>query len=474
MLPHEKDNQIPEPERPPESLEQKRDRERRRRSGRRSWLPTVVFLSLHALLLFLGIVYLIPWIQNRLHKPPPSAPEPIAPPPVKPTPELKAPPLAPPPTPSVVEPPKPPEKVVPFPPPSASEEITKLIDLARNGIKGKVLVVRQGGGGYKTIGDAMKAAADGDTVEIADNGTYHEAVVIREKKNILLRAGKDVKPVIDVESRQDFCIRALSAPGVVIRGVICVKARDTAISIGRGCERAVVAENLAEHSNFGIRATSANVAILANVCGSNRVGIAVEQGPQSVIVDNVSTENEWSGVKAARSPGTIILNNIISFARGEEGIKISHSDNSMILRNTIVVSYKPLIRVEQSNGVGVMNNIAVRGSQAAISFDPAVKNAVCDYNLIHEIDFIGHWQAKQYNVLETWKNATGHDAHSLYDAPGFLEDDRDFRLRPDSPGRGKASNGMDLGVCWDKSGLTFLDEVLKDTKPTRTGRRGND
>ncbi|NOZ20934.1 MAG: hypothetical protein GXP25_07565 [Planctomycetes bacterium] len=475
MLPYKKDNQGPEPDHSSENLEQKRDRERRQRGQRRSWLPTVVFLSFHALLLFLGVVYLIPWIQKKLHEPSRPAPGPVEPAAVEPvSPPEPTPPSPPPSAPAVVAPPPVVKAPVPFPPPDSTEQISKLIAVARKGIKGKVLVVRQDGGGHKTIGEAVKAASDGDVIEIADSGTYNETVVIRGKKNILLRAAKDAKPIIDVANRQAFCIRALSAPGLIVQGISCSRAKDTALSISGGCERAIVAENLAEHSNFGIRATSANVAILANVCGDNRVGIAVEQGPQSVIIDNVAVSSEFWGIKIARSPGTILVNNIVNIARGEEGIKVSLSDNSMILHNTVSTAYKALIRVERSDGVTVMNNILVRCGKAALSFGPTVKRAVCDYNLIDGTDFMGYWGAKQYNVMETWRNATGHDIHSIHDPPQLVDDDADFRLLPDSPARGKASDGTDLGVSWDQSGLRRLDHVLKNEKAGPPGKKKAD
>lgn len=459
----EKDHSDEESGRPPESMERKRDRERILRSRRTSCLPTVVFLSLHAALLFVGIVYLVPWIRGKLHESvPPPEPSPIHAPPTQPSPPPARPAQpSPPPEPA----PGPPELVVPFPPPSADGEIDKLIAAAREGITGRVLQVNQGGADYGAIKDAIEAAADGDTIEITDSATYDEIVHIKDKKHLLIRAAKGMKPIVDAHSKRSYCVLIDESPGTIVRGLTCTRASDTAISVRRKSAHTILAQNICDQSSFGIRVTSPHAAVVANVSRSNSaVGIALEQAEDSLIVDNAVDNDEKGGIKIARSPRTLIVNNIIHHV-GEHGIVVSKSDDCAIVRNTVVETAKYPFRVEQSDGVRVMDNIGVRGSKVAISFAPTVRSATCDYNLFHETRAgYGEWGAKPYNVLETWRSGTGHGAHSMYEAPGFVNADTDLRLRPDSAARGKASDGGDLGACWGQSGLTLLGAVRRPEK----------
>ena len=99
-----------------------------------------------------------------------------------------------------------------------------------------------------------------------------------------------------------------------------------------------------------------------------------------------------------------------------------------------------------------MNNIGTRAGKYALSFDPTVKKAQCDYNLFHETNGYGEWKAKPYNVLEVWRSATGHGAHSMYEEPLFANPDTDLRLQPKSPAQGKGSKGGSVGVDWARSG----------------------
>jgi hypothetical protein len=48
--------------------------------------------------------------------------------------------------------------------------------------------------------------------------------------------------------------------------------------------------------------------------------------------------------------------------------------------------------------------------------------------------------------LSEWQAKTGLDTHSIMAQPRFVNPQaRDFRLTPDSPGRGAASDGGDIG-----------------------------
>jgi hypothetical protein len=250
-------------------------------------------------------------------------------------------------------------------------------------------VAQDGGGDFDTIGAAIEAAADGDTIRIAP-GTYVEHLVI--EKDLTLSGEGDRSDVV-VEPPQDFEQRQLEFEDEVGRFVIWVEDADVSLehlTIGPlvGYAMAIIGgsaaiEDIATDDTIAVRGEASvsvkdsDVTFLqfggpieAVVTGNTlRDGALAFEGAQAVFEDNEVLDTPLVADGAGRievtgntfrpnedEPGVVIVDpesvGIIvdnEFEGGWVGILLEYSEDSLAEGNTIDGAEIGIVAVEGSS-----------------------------------------------------------------------------------------------------------------------------
>jgi nitrous oxidase accessory protein len=224
---------------------------------------------------------------------------------------------------------------------------------------GRELVVGAGRE-YRRIGDALRAAADGDRIRITA-GTYAEGPLVVTRSVALIGQGW---PVLDGEGRHT--VLAVEADGVEVRGLVLrgsgvsYTADHAALRIegGRGC---LIAGNRFEENFFGIYLAKARECVVTgntlvasgtreaasgngihlwnaeqtriegNTIRGHRDGIYLEHSRDAVIQRNVSEDNLRYGLHFMFSHRTVYEAN--EFRRNGAGVAVMYSRDVKVLRN---------------------------------------------------------------------------------------------------------------------------------------------
>ena len=165
----------------------------------------------------------------------------------------------------------------------------------------------------------------------------------------------------------------------------------------------------------------------------------------------------YSGLVAHEAPGLTVENNL--FLCSVWGVAASHSSGALIRQNTFVGEGNygvVLIPGSPEDTYTIEDNIfyrAVMGYKTGPciwSFPPMCK-VISDHNLFYipkdHKGTIGTLAGEErYFPLTAWVGASGLDKNSQAAEPVFVEPEhRNFTLKPDSPGKGMAKEGGDVG-----------------------------
>lgn len=104
-----------------------------------------------------------------------------------------------------------------------------------------------------------------------------------------------------------------------------------------------------------------------------------------------------------------------------------------------------------NHGMQYWNNIVSGASYAGYFIEEPMNDwsryiRYSDFNLWHAVPTFARWNWGHiaYPTLAEWVAATGMDTHSIISDPGFINND--YRLRDDSPARGRGRNGENIGA----------------------------
>jgi len=188
--------------------------------------------------------------------------------------------------------------------------------------------------GFATIQDAVDAAYLNDTIIVRD-GTYIENVDVYKRLTIRSENGSDSTIVLAKEPYSVFNVRAdyvnisgFTMQGQMREGGYYGYAKTAGIYLG------------AEYCN-----------ISNNKCTNNNIGIYLwkryDYSYNNCILNNICTNNTWSGIELYGSVGNYVSNNTCS--NNEVGISIVGGDNNSISNNKCSNNVLANIHISGSN-----------------------------------------------------------------------------------------------------------------------------
>ncbi len=216
-----------------------------------------------------------------------------------------------------------------------------------------------GAADFHTIGEAINAAAEGDSVFV-HNGIYREHLAV--SKSITLIGESEENTIVD-GLRQNRSIIELDGRNVVLTGFkVLNTSREAGTSYagikisGQGCN---VTRNHIAKCKIGVFATSDNNQISENSFTNNGHGISLYSTSDVIVEANNLTLNTV-GISLAFSNGNTIVNNsATNSASGGHGIVISSdSFNNTLIDNYLVENYHGMWLSSSPNNLIVKNTIA--------------------------------------------------------------------------------------------------------------------
>lgn len=246
-----------------------------------------------------------------------------------------------------------------------------------------------------------------------------------------------------------------------------------------------------DNSDAGILVTnnSSGVRVAGNTTFGNAQGyqraapgIDVRSGPNT-IVNNVSYNNEDSGLQFYTGAHDNLVIDNLSYNNGDHGIDDLNSPNQVIVGNTVYRNVTAGINLEgTSTGGYLRNNISVdnginspRTSSNIRVDSQSISGATADYNLVWltggSIQYA--WGSTSYTSLAAMQQATGQEAQGrqadpLWAAPGSA----DFRLAAGSPAIDAADSAATGQPATDAAGNPRVDDP--GTPDTGAGPRTYD
>lgn len=348
---------------------------------------------------------------------------------------------------------RPASSVANFPSPAARAFGEGLVREKRARVSGRTLSVsQQGAADYHTIGAAIAGAKAGDAIEIRDSGTYPEEVTLN-KANLLLRAAPGQTPTVDAEGRRAHAVAVeASGRGAVVEGLRCLRATNDGILVLAGADEVILFANTCSENRWGIRIKGNQAVAIANVAQSNEsYGIQLWESERSTVSDNLCCGNS-AGVDLCRGRDCAAVGNVL-YGNRKGGFQLREAERAHVAGNLCHQCEGDGIELDRSKAVEIADNLIVSCRGAGIAFDTKCAEITAHHNNVFGCRSYGRCERKAFKDLTAWKAEAGMGAESMSVAPGFADPPTDLTLRTDSPCRGKAADGLDIGVVWTKSGM---------------------
>ena len=213
---------------------------------------------------------------------------------------------------------------------------------------------------YTTIQAAIDDASPGDEIHV-DSGTYNEKVIVNKQLTLI---GNNIgfgPPVVDAGGSSSAI--NLNADGIILEGFKTVNSGNN------------------WYSDAGIKVTSNNNRITANIAIENVVGIRLYSSNDNILIDNdasynsdLTTVNSFGIFLTSSNNNTLIGNtasdNIAS------GIYLTSSINNSLYRNTVNNNNYGGVSFYQSNNNTINENIANNNSQDGIYISDSMYNTL--------------------------------------------------------------------------------------------------
>jgi len=250
-----------------------------------------------------------------------------------------------------------------------------LVRTAARGASQWIFVCSQGMGQFRTIGEALDAARDGDKIYILP-GTYREPLIAVEKSVELAGQGSDDEPVI-VEGGDDLLY--LPANDVTIRGLcfrtlvaqrIAVRANSQSATISackfsapqstgllvEGGSRLVVEGCVFERCELGIRAEGASPAIIASKFIANTTGLLVRTGCDCAVENNDFSDNAGAAIVIEGDTSANVIRNRFTGSMGKVGVVVKRTSRGIIDHNRFSGLQGGIFAVDETTEVSVGEN----------------------------------------------------------------------------------------------------------------------
>lgn len=225
-----------------------------------------------------------------------------------------------------------------------------------------------------------------------------------------------------------------------------------------GTTNSVVSANTVDHNtDSGIYVTGGSTGDLvtgnrafANARQYTRAAPGIDiRSPGNTITDNITYQNEDSGIQLYNGANNSVVTNNVSYGNGDHGIDCLNSTGAVIVSNSVYANRTAGINVEgasgtaASSGATLRNNISVDNgltsttTRGDIRVDsPSRSNTTLDSDLLwlSTSGVVATWGNSTYSTLSAFQTASGQESHGLFADPGWRDvGAADFHLTAGSP-----------------------------------------
>jgi parallel beta-helix repeat protein len=240
---------------------------------------------------------------------------------------------------------------------------------------------------------------------------------------------------------------------------------DTGIYVSTGCSGVLIRDNTSFH-NFREYTRAAT-------------GIDV-RSPDATVIDNLTYDNEDSGVQVYNGGHRAVVVNNVSYHNGDHGIDVLNSTDTVVVSNTVYDNVTAGINLEGASGTAassrgtVRNNISVNNgltsstTRGNIRVDASsTPGTTINYDLLNlsSPGTVITWGTTQYTSLAAMRTATGQEAAGIQGDPRWSDPTTgNFRLRSGSPAIDSADSGAPNQQVYDIEDQARIDDpAVPDT-----------
>jgi parallel beta-helix repeat protein len=375
---------------------------------------------------------------------------------------------------------------------------------------------------FCTIGGAVAKVAPGQTVEVAA-GTYFEKVDISKSGTssapIVVTAapggtvtvtGQSSGFVISgrswitvsgftVRNTPDYGINVSNSSSITISNNNVSYAGSQASGMTKGgirlnnsTDSLIVGNTSHDNSYAGIMVVGGSTRnevrgneTFRNAQGFARAapGIRIYAAVGNVVDNNVTHDNEDSGIESYPGANDTLIYNNVSYNNGDHGIDDLRTTGQRIIGNTVYNNVTAGINLEgNSTGGTVMNNIAVNNgiNSPRTHSDIRIENGstggtTVDNNVVYLTtpDTLLIWSSVSYSTLAKFQAASGQMLHGINADPKWRNMSAlDFHLTAGSPAIDYADSGTSGQPALDAEGHPRVDDPA--TPNTGFGPRAYD
>ncbi len=260
-----------------------------------------------------------------------------------------------------------------------------------------------------------------------------------------------------------------------------------------GTTDSLVSGNTVDHNtDHGIYLSSASTRVtvdrnqlFANAQGFQRAAAGIDSygSTANTFSNNVSHDNEDSGIDFRGSANNNLVFNNVCYHNGDHGIDVLASTGMRIVANSVYGSVTSGINVEgNSSGATIANNISVDNginsprTMGNIRVDgTSTSGTNLDYDLVflHQSSPMIVWGSTSYSSLASFVAATGQETHGIQADPRWQSTSGgDFHLTAGSPAIDSANSGASGQSTTDADGNPRVDDPA--TPNTGAGPRSYD
>jgi parallel beta-helix repeat protein len=241
----------------------------------------------------------------------------------------------------------------------------------------------------------------------------------------------------------------------------------------------VVSHNQTDHNtNAGIGLVSGSTrnVVIGNVTFQNAMGytraaagIHLYDAPGNTVTENISHNNEDSGINIYPNSNNCTVTNNVTYNNGDHGIDDSFAPNATIVANSVYHNVTAGINVEGgSTGATLANNISVDNGIKSPRTHSDIRvehgstdGTTLDYDLVYltTADTLLIWDSVSYKSLSAFQAASGQEANGIQADPRWADPTSgDFRLLAGSPAIDSANSGAPAQPAFDVSGNGRVDD----------------
>jgi len=241
----------------------------------------------------------------------------------------------------------------------------------------------------------------------------------------------------------------------------------------------VVSNNTSDHNtNAGIGLVSGSTRnqVIGNRSFNNAMqytrsaaGIHLYDAPGNVVANNISHDNEDSGINIYPGSTDCVVYNNVTYNNGDHGIDDSFAARATIVANSVYKNVTAGINVEgQSTGTTVANNIAVDNGIKSPRTHSNIRveqgstaGTTVDYDQVYlsTPDTMLIWNSVSYTSLEAFQAASGQEAHGIQADPKWVNrSGGDFHLLAGSLAIDSANAGASDQPPTDVEGTARVDD----------------